>query len=116
MLDNSGSMKKNDPDFLTNQAVIEFINGLDEMTRVAIIIFDQDVRLSVPLTVADESSRATILNSLDQVNYKGQFTNSPAAIERAIYELKNNAVITSYSIHYTKLYDTYINFCIFFKY
>ncbi len=91
VLDNSGSMKKNDPDFLTNQAVIEFINGLDEMTRVAIIIFDQDVRLSVPLTVADESSRATILNSLDQVNYKGQFTNSPAAIERAIYELKNNA-------------------------
>lgn len=91
VLDNSGSMKKNDPDFLTSQAVIEFINGLDEETRVAIIVFDQNVRLSVPLTIVNENSRATILNSLDQIDYQGQYTNSPAAIERAIYELKTTA-------------------------
>ena len=91
VLDNSGSMKKNDPQFLTNRAVTEFVSDLDETTRVAIVIFDQDVRLVIPLTTASLANRERILNSLDSVNYKGLFTDSPAAIERAIYELKNNA-------------------------
>jgi len=35
-------------------------------------------------------ARANFLKSLDQVNYKGLFSDSPAAIERAVYELKLN--------------------------
>ena len=91
VLDNSGSMKKNDPQFLTKHAVTEFINNLDESTRVSIIIFDQDVRTAVPLTEISSSSRQGLLDSLSQINYKGLYTNSPAAIESAIYDLKNNA-------------------------
>ena len=90
VLDNSGSMKKNDPDFLVNKAVKEFISQQDENTRVGIVIFDQAVRLPVPLTDASLSNREKILNSLEKINYKGLFTDSPAGIERAIYELKNN--------------------------
>ena len=90
VLDNSGSMKKNDPQFLTSQAVTQFITGLDEVTRVAIVIFDQDVQLAVPLTEITLATRETILGSLEQINYKGLFTDSPAGIERAIYELKIN--------------------------
>lgn len=90
VLDNSGSMKKNDPRFLTNQAVTEFINSLDEATRVSIIIFDQNVRVVVPLTEISSGSRDSILKNLDQINYKGLYTDSPAAIERAIYDLKQN--------------------------
>jgi len=90
VLDNSGSMKKNDPQFLTRIAVTEFINSLDEETRVAIIIFDQDVHIAVPLTDILPDTRDSILESLEQINYKGLFTNSPAAIERAIYDLKQN--------------------------
>jgi len=90
VLDNSGSMKKNDPQFLTKQAVTEFINNLDESTRVAIVIFDQDVRTTVPLTEISSASRQGLLDSLSQINYKGLYTNSPAAIESAIYDLKNN--------------------------
>ena len=90
VLDNSGSMKKNDPQFLTSQAVTQFITGLDEETRVAIAIFDQDVQLAVPLTEISLSTRETILGSLEHINYKGLFTDSPAGIERAIYELKIN--------------------------
>jgi len=91
VLDNSGSMKKNDPQFLTKHAVTEFINNLDESTRASIIIFDQDVRTAVPLTEISSSSRQGFLDSLSQINYKGLYTNSPAAIESAIYDLKNNA-------------------------
>ncbi len=91
VLDNSGSMKKNDPQFLTKQAVTEFINNLDESTRASVVIFDQDVRTAVPLTEISSSSRQGLLDSLSQINYKGLYTNSPAAIESAIYDLKNNA-------------------------
>ena len=91
VLDNSGSMRQNDPEFLTSRAVTEFIRGLDEGTRLAIIIFDQNVSLAVPLTSVTLSNRNELLESLDKINYRGLFTDSPAAIERAIYELKNNA-------------------------
>lgn len=90
VLDNSGSMKQNDPDFLTVPAVKEFVSRLDPDTRLGIIIFDQDVRLAMPLTPLSEESREQISKSLGEINYKGLFTDSPAAIERAIYELKNN--------------------------
>lgn len=90
VLDNSGSMQKNDPSFLVKDAVREFISQQDENTQVAIVIFDQDINLSVPLTSASLANRESILNSLENINYKGLFTDSPAAIERAIYELKNN--------------------------
>ena len=90
VLDNSGSMRQNDPDFLTSKAVTEFIDGLDESTRLEIIIFDQDVNLAVPLTQVTPTNRQDLLKSLDKINYRGLFTDSPAAMERAIYELKNN--------------------------
>lgn len=90
VLDNSGSMKQNDPNFLTSQAVSEFINALDDYTRVAIIIFDQNVTLALPFTLVSSGSKASILEHLDLINYRGQFTDSPNAIERAIYELKNS--------------------------
>lgn len=90
VLDNSGSMKKNDPDFLVSRAVREFISRQDENTRVGIVIFDQNVRLPVSLTDASLANRETILNSIEDINYKGLFTDSPAGIERAIYELKSN--------------------------
>lgn len=91
VLDNSGSMKKNDPQFLGKQAAEKFILDLDEATRIAVIIFDQSVRMAAPLTGINDENRASVLQSLDQIDYKGQWTESPAAIERAIYELKNNA-------------------------
>ena len=90
VLDNSGSMKKNDPNFLTTKAVAEFINNLKGDTRVAVLIFDKVVKFAVPLTVVDGDSRDTILKSLEQIDYRGQLTDSPAAVERAIYDLKVN--------------------------
>lgn len=90
VLDNSGSMKKNDPNFLVSMAVKEFISQQDDNTRVGVVIFDQAVRLPVPLTDASLANRETLLSSIENINYKGLYTDSPAGIERAIYELKNN--------------------------
>ncbi len=88
LLDNSGSMKANDPDLLMVKAVREFIGQLDFNTRLGIVIFDQKVRLSFPLTELSDTSRAEMLASLEQIDYKGLHTNSPDGLERALYELK----------------------------
>lgn len=90
VLDNSGSMKKNDPDFLTGVAVRKFFRELGGDSRVAILVFDEEARLLMPLTPLDEASRADFLRSLDEVDYQGLYTDSPSAIERAVYELKVN--------------------------
>ena len=91
VIDNSGSMKKNDPKFITREVVMNFLNGLANNSRLGMIIFDQDARLVAPLTdKTDSEINALFIKSLDRVNYEGQFTNSPDGIERAIYELKMN--------------------------
>jgi Mg-chelatase subunit ChlD len=92
VLDNSGSMKKNDPEFLTREVVRNFVAGLGENSRLGMVIFGQEAELAEPLTeLTNTEAKAGFLESLAKVNYKGQFTNSPAGIERAIYELKTNA-------------------------
>ncbi len=90
VLDNSGSMKKNDPEFLTGVAVRKFLQHIDGDNRIAILIFDQSVRLLMPLTTLTETSRESFLRHLDKIDFEGLHTDSPAAIERAIYELKIN--------------------------
>jgi pSer/pThr/pTyr-binding forkhead associated (FHA) protein/Mg-chelatase subunit ChlD len=91
VLDNSGSMQKNDPQFLTRDVVTSFMGGFGEKSRIAMIIFDQEAKLVEPLAdLTGLMARANFLKSLDQVNYKGLFSDSPAAIERAVYELKLN--------------------------
>jgi pSer/pThr/pTyr-binding forkhead associated (FHA) protein/Mg-chelatase subunit ChlD len=91
VVDNSGSMKKNDPEFITREVVTNFLNGLAGESRIGMVIFDQDARLVVPLTDrAASQASGLFVKGLDKVNYAGQFTNSPAGMERAIYELKVN--------------------------
>jgi hypothetical protein len=90
VFDNSGSMRKVDPEFLATRAVGEFIEALQGDTRVAVIIFDEKVNMAVPLTPLADTGRAAVVESLKQVNYRGRWTNSPAAVEQAIYDLKNS--------------------------
>ena len=91
VLDNSGSMIKNDPRFITREVVTNYLKNLKDNFRVGMLVFDQDARLVEPLTaMTTPTLREKFLNSLDTITYKGQFTNTPVAVERAIYELKTN--------------------------
>ncbi len=89
VLDNSGSMKKNDPNSLTQAVVKNFSKSLEKGSRLGLILFDKTAELAVPLSDVSKS-RDKFLKSMEKVNYKGPLTNSPAGIERAIYELRNN--------------------------
>jgi pSer/pThr/pTyr-binding forkhead associated (FHA) protein/Mg-chelatase subunit ChlD len=89
VIDNSGSMKKNDPDFITPQVVHTFIGQLSLQTQVAMVLFDENARLLMPLTPLSESSaRQSVEAGLKIIDYRGQHTNTPVGIERALYELR----------------------------
>jgi Mg-chelatase subunit ChlD len=91
VLDNSGSMRKNDPNFITREVVTNFVSDLGETARLGMVIFDETAELVEPLTLLDNSKiRASFLKGLDLIDFRGKFTNSPAGIERAVYELKTN--------------------------
>lgn len=92
MIDNSGSMRKNDPHFLTKKAVTQFVENLSDDTRVAVLIFDHRINMAVPLTLATEEAKKDILASFDKINFRGQLTNIPNAMERCIYELKSKGL------------------------
>ncbi|MFT5171891.1 MAG: Mg-chelatase subunit ChlD, partial [Gammaproteobacteria bacterium] len=63
VFDNSGSMKANDPKFMARSAARSFVEGLAGDVRLAVIIFDQNVTLAMPLTQIDDETRSTLLGS-----------------------------------------------------
>ncbi|MEJ2039267.1 MAG: FHA domain-containing protein [Desulfosarcinaceae bacterium] len=88
VIDNSGSMRKNDPNGLTPKTVKAFLQRLPANARVGMVMFDQQARLLEPLgDLDDPKARQRLVQSLDAIDYRGQFTNSAAGIERALYEL-----------------------------
>ncbi len=94
VLDNSGSMRKNDPGYLARKAVMNFLEGLPYRigdSQIGFVVFSESPELATDLMPAAEAdTREEITRILDGVNYTGHYTNIPAAIERAIYGLKQN--------------------------
>lgn len=91
VIDNSGSMKKNDPEFTTRQAINEFVVKLPDQSRVGMVLFDENARLLHRLRIISSPRvQEQFVASLDKIDYAGSFTNSPGGIERALYELKTN--------------------------
>ena len=91
VLDNSGSMKQNDPNRITKDVVTGFIKKLDAGSRLGMVIFGKDAKVLEPLTeITGTPADTKFLDSLNHLDYRGQFTNTPAGIERAIYEFKTN--------------------------
>ncbi len=88
VVDNSGSMRRNDPGFGVRAAVGEFVDSLPIDTHVGLLIFDQNIELAVSLSELDDDTHNALNRGMRKINYRGLLTNSPAAIERALYELK----------------------------
>ena len=91
VLDNSGSMVKHDPGFITRQVVRDFLEYPAHHRHIGMVIFDENARLVVPLTDPVETAgRKRFEAGMAQITYKGRFTHTAAGVERAIYELKEN--------------------------
>jgi Mg-chelatase subunit ChlD len=95
VLDNSGSMRQNDPLFLTRRAITNFASALakDESIegRIAVVIFDGRARLVRGLTTLESGQTDDLLEpALAELDYSGQRTNTPVGIERALYEFNQH--------------------------
>ena len=89
VLDNSGSMRKNDPARLAAPAVSEFIKAQPRDTRVAIVLFSTDTQLVLPLMPAEVAADGDADAALRKFNYRGAWTQTAAGVERALYELRS---------------------------
>lgn len=86
VLDNSGTMKSNDPEFMTRRSVLKLTKAFTQDTRVGVVVFDVKADFAMPLTsVANPDFENEVKNSLRRLSYTGKYTNIPIAIERAVY-------------------------------
>lgn len=91
VLDNSGSMRQNDPAALTRRAVATFVGQMDPDTHIGMVFFDSDAREVLPLTRLGDTTAEALNQKLEGLDYGGQRTNLAAALERAIYSLKQQS-------------------------
>ena len=90
VLDNSGSMRANDPASLAAPAVLEFIQGQPSDTRVGIVVFSTEAALVMPMMpaeVAADGEAEAVLRK--HFSYRGRWTQIAAGVERGLYELRN---------------------------
>jgi Mg-chelatase subunit ChlD len=91
IIDNSGSMRKNDPDLITKEVVTDFIKKNRDNSFFGMVIFGKEALLAESLAdLSSQEASTHFFQGLDRINYRGLYTNTPAAVERAIYELKAN--------------------------
>ena len=87
VIDNSGSMMDSDPQRERFPAVESFLNELDESNQVSIILFSDQTQMPLPLTAVDDNLRASIAETLSELQ-----PNGGTDIQRALYEAQ--AVVT----------------------
>src|SRR5690349_1752641 len=81
VLDNSGSMRTNDPNRLAGKAVMDFIEVQPADTHVSIIEFATTPTALLPLTPLDADAKAQAQSAVARLDYRGQWTDTGAALE-----------------------------------
>jgi len=87
LLDNSGSMRKTDPDRLIRGAVLEFARQAGSEDRIALVLFDHRARVLLGLTDQGPRTIAKLRDALQSLDYRGRLTDMAAGIEKALAEL-----------------------------
>lgn len=88
-IDNSGSMRQNDPAGLVPIAVRELASRFSGESRLGILLFDTKSSLVMPLTVSRDPAYSTrVRDALKALDYRGRLTDTPGAVEQALYELR----------------------------
>jgi Mg-chelatase subunit ChlD len=90
VLDNSGSMKKNDPKRLLKTVVRNFTQHLEAGDRLGMVMFDESAHRLMELTpVSDAGFAPAFEAALAKLTYGGRLTDIPRGLELARYELEH---------------------------
>jgi hypothetical protein len=87
VLDNSGSMRTNDPERMAGKAVTQFVDAQGLDSHLSIIMFSTSPTVLTSLASMTNENRAAATAAVDKLDYRGQWTDIGAALERALYEL-----------------------------
>lgn len=91
-VDDSGSMRHNDPNRLLSQVVQHFAGKLGPEDRLAMVIFGDRARLSLPLTsVAADGFADALSAAVDKIDYSSRLTDIAGATEMARHTLDEQA-------------------------
>ncbi len=89
VLDQSGSMKQNDPQRLLVSAASDFVGKLGAKDAAGLVLFGTQAKATFPVTpLTSDASRTTLLQEIQGIRYSDLRTNIAAGIERGLYELK----------------------------
>lgn len=92
-VDNSGSMRRNDPNRLLSQVVQYFAGKLGPEDRLGVVIFGDRARLFLPLTsVAGENFAETLTATVNKIDYSSQLTDIAGASELARHTLEEQSL------------------------
>ena len=101
VLDTSGSMKKNDPNQLRIQAAKLFVSLLSRNDKVSLVGFSNRAYPITPLlSLKNRKNETKILNAIEKMSAKGQYTNLHDAISSgyALLEKQKNSQRTRHII------------------
>jgi FHA domain/von Willebrand factor type A domain len=89
VLDNSGSMRRNDPQALMRPIVQDLAARLAPESRLGLVLFDEVAKPVLALTeIGAPGFRPQLDAALAQLTYRGQRTEIAGGVERAVYELR----------------------------
>lgn len=84
-LDNSGSMKKNDPARITGAMAKRLWDGLPADSRMAMVVFADRAVQTMDFTATGGDGSGPLYRALTPLDYSGRWTNLQSAMERATY-------------------------------
>lgn len=90
LVDNSRAMQQVDGALALPASMGSFLARISRNVRTALILFDDTVTLEVPFLPVGDEGDSTMLTGLENIDYERRFTNTAAALERALYELQHN--------------------------
>jgi len=90
LMDNSGSMRKNDPDLWSKSSAKFFVDRCTDSDRVSIIPFDSSLRRNKTIKLANPiKHHDEIIKFIENMDYKGPWTDYYWALLQAYDHLKN---------------------------
>lgn len=91
LLANTPGLQLSSPDSPSRQALSAFLKKLPRENRIAMLSFNESTSLILPLTQLIPDDSETLLEPFNRLQPGGIYSNSAAAVERAIEEFATNS-------------------------
>ena len=89
LVDNSVVMQQIDKEIALPARIQIFVEQMSRDVRAGLILFDENATLEVPFVSVNGKQLGDFVEGLSAIDYTDRFSNSAAAVERALHELQS---------------------------